>query len=201
MKHIVSIIFIISLFLCKAQSIIKSLDGDGSCPPYDTNCYEKDVNNEFDKFVGTWKYIEGNTELTFKLKKELHYQTSEDSNYMDLLVGEYKYIEDGIEKVNTLTDFDDMSITGYGHNISGSIFVHITPSYCIINSDNQEIKIKVSLTDPDDFNITGNVILRYVNEEGVEKLQVCIQDNSVLADDENANIAIPDGYYELEKQN
>lgn len=189
-----------SLFSCKAQSIIKSLDGDGSCPPYDTNCYEKDVNNEFGKYVGTWKYIEGDTELIFKLKKEIHYRISEDSNYTDLLVGEYRYVENGIEKVNTLTDFDSTDITGYDHTIAGGVFTHIMPSYCIINSNNQEIKIEVSLTDTDDFNITGNVILRYINEDGVEKLQICIQDNSVLADDENANIAIPDGYYELEKQ-
>jgi len=194
------IILIMSLFSCKAQTIIKSLDGEGSCPPYDTNCYEKDINNEFEKYVGTWKYINGNTELTFKLKKEIHYQIYEDRSFQDLLVGEYKYIENGIEKVNTLDDFDDTSITGYDHTISGGVFTHITPSYCLINSDNQEIKIEVSLTDPDDFNITGNVILRYVNEGGVEKLQICIQDNSVLADDENANIAIPDGFYELIKQ-
>lgn len=200
MKNIVSIILIMSLFSCKAQSIIKSLDGDGSCPPYDTNCYEKDINNEFGKYVGTWKYIEGNTELTFKLKKEIQYQIYEDRSFQDLLVGEYKYVENGVEKVNTLADFDDDNITGYDHNISGGVFTHIAPSYCIINSDNQEIKIEVSLNDPNDFNITGNVILRYVNEDGVEKLQICIQDNSVLADDENANIAIPDGYYELEKQ-
>jgi hypothetical protein len=189
-----------SLLSCKAQSIIKSLDGDGSCPPYDTNCYEKDVNNEFGKFVGTWKYINGNTELTFKLKKEILYQIYEDRSFQDLLVGEYQYIENGVVKVNTLSDFNDTNIKGYDHNISGGVFTHITPNYCIINSDNQEVKIKVSLSDPNNFDITGNVILRYVNEDGIEKLQICVQDNSVLADDENANIAIPDGYYQLIKQ-
>jgi len=199
MKHIVSIILIISFFSCKAQSVIVPI-GSGEDFQKSPDYYVKDVNNEFNKFVGTWKYIDGNTELTFKLKKELHYQADTDYNFVDLLVGEYKYVENGVEKVNTLVDFDDDSITGYDHNISGGTFTHIAPSSCLISSDNNEIKIEVSLDDPNDFNITGNVILRYVNENGVEKIQVCIQDNSVLADDENANIAIPDGFYELIKQ-
>ena len=199
MKHIVSIILIISFFSCKAQSVIEPI-GSGEDFQKTPDYYVKDVNNEFNKFIGTWKFIDGNTELIFKLKKEIQYQTSEDSNYMDLLVGEYKYVENGEEKVNTLDNFDDSNITGYDHNISGRVFTHIAPSSCLISSDNNEIKIEVSLTDPDDFNITGNVILRYVNENGVEKLQICIQDNSVLADNENANIAIPDGFYELIKQ-
>jgi len=33
--------------------------GDTSCPPYDNNCYEKDVNDEFEKFVAEWKYENG----------------------------------------------------------------------------------------------------------------------------------------------
>ncbi len=76
MKQILNILFILSILSCKAQSLIKSLDGDGPCPAYDANCYEKDVNDEFEKFTGTWKYQNGATEITFKLKKELHYQIS-----------------------------------------------------------------------------------------------------------------------------
>lgn len=185
---------------CKAQSVIKSLEGDGSCPPYDTNCYEKDVNNEFDKFEGEWKYQNGNSELTFKLKKEEQYQSSSNSNYEDLLVGEYQYIEDGTEIVNTLSDFDDNAISGYDHNISGGVFVYRNITECIDNSNPNEIKVELMIADPINDFIEGRVILRHVNDNGIEKLQVCIYDYTTLADDVNARIPIPDGYYELIKQ-
>jgi hypothetical protein len=91
-KHIILLDSFFILLSCKAQTVIKSIEGDGSCPLYDTNCYEKDVNNEFGKYVGTWTYTNGDTELIFKLKKEEHYQISTNSSYTDMLVGEYKYI-------------------------------------------------------------------------------------------------------------
>ncbi len=200
MKQILNILFILSILSCKAQSLIKSLDGDGSCPPYDANCYEKDVNNEFEKFTGTWKYQNGAAEITFKLKKELHYQISSNSNYMDLLVGEYRYIENGVVIVNTLSDFDNAAITGYEHKIKGGVFVHTTPSYCLVNSQIQDIKIELMIAAPNDFKTRGNIILHYVNDNGVEKLQVCVRDDSVLADDPDARIDIPDGYYVFVKQ-
>jgi len=200
MKNIITLLAIVCLFSCRAQSIIKSLDGDGSCPPYNNNCYEKDVNNEFQKYSGEWKYQNGNTSVTFKLKKEEHYQISDDSNFMDLLVGEYQYIENGIEKVNTLTDFDSVSISGYDHNISGGVFTHNVPNMCIDNSESQEIKIELDIVDPSNFKIEGRLILRYVNDNGIEKLEVCIYDYTTLVNDENARIEIPDGYYEFVKQ-
>lgn len=200
MKNIVIVILMITALSCKAQSVIKSLDGDGSCPSNDSNCYEKDVNNEFDKFVGAWKYQNGNTSLTFKLKKELHYQTSNNANYEDLLVGEYQYIENGIEKANTLSDFNNIAVSGYQHKIAGGIFLHRLPYYCADNSLPQEIKIELFIEDPNDSFIEGIVILRYVIDNGTEKLEVCIHDTSTLAEDPNAHLLIPNGYYEMIKQ-
>ncbi|BAO75848.1 hypothetical protein WPG_1618 [Winogradskyella sp. PG-2] len=164
------------------------------------DCYEKDVNNEFDKFVGEWKYLSGNTEINFKLKKEEHYRISNETNYEDLLVGEYQYIKNGIEKINTLSDFDNSAISGYEHNISGGVFVYRTITECIDNSSSQEIKIELMISNPIDNLIEGRIILRYVNEDNIEKLQVCIYDYTTLADDANARIDIPDGYYEFLKQ-
>jgi Family of unknown function (DUF6705) len=200
MKNALKIIIILSFISCKAQTVIKSLEGDGSCPPYDNNCYEKDVNNEFGKYVGTWTYTNGDTELIFKFKKEEHYQISTNSSYTDMLVGEYKYIENGIQKVNTLSDFDSTTLSGYDHSISGGVFVHRLPDSCIDNSDPTEIKIELFIESPEDDFIEGRLILRYVNDNGVEKIQVCVYDYTTLADDVNARIEVPDGYYEMIKQ-
>ena len=88
MKPLVNIALLITLFSCKAQTIIVPL-GSTENLEHSINYYEKDVNNEFGKFEGTWKYQNGNTQIIFKLKKETHYQISSDSDYEDLLVGEY----------------------------------------------------------------------------------------------------------------
>ncbi|WP_369998504.1 DUF6705 family protein [Winogradskyella sp.] len=143
-KHIL-ILSILMTLSCKAQSVIVPI-GSGEDFEKTPNYYKKDVNNEFDKFEGTWKYQNGNNEVTFKLKKEEHYQTSSESNYMDLLVGEYQYKEDGTEIVNTLSDFDDNSISGYEHNISGGVFVYRNITECIDNSNPNEIKIELMIT-------------------------------------------------------
>jgi len=200
MKKIISVFLItFALLSCKAQSVIKPLDGV-PCPSNDSNCYDKDVNNEFDKFVGTWKYTNGTNEIIFKLKKEEHYQTSPNSNYQDLLVGEYQYKSNGITVVNTLDSFDNPFISGFSHNISGGSFKHRLPNHCIDNSDVSEIKIWLFINHPTENDTEGRVILRYLSDNGVEKLQACIYDDSALSNDVDARIDISDGYYEFIKQ-
>lgn len=198
MKIYIILLAIITSYSCKAQSIIVPI-GSGEDIEHNPEYYKKDVNNELEKFEGTWKYLSGDSEITFKLKKEEHY-LSPSNYYKDLLVGEYQYIENDLEKVNTLSNFNNVSVSGYNHKISGSVFLHQLPNYCIDNSDIQEIKIELIIQQPNEDFVEGRIILRYVNEDGVEKLQVCIYDYTTLAEDTNARIDIPDGYYEFVKQ-
>ena len=199
MKNLIFIpLLMLSILSCKAQNIIVPI-GSGQNLELNSDYYKKDVNNEFGKFTGTWKYENGNTEITLKLKKEEHYQLK-NYNYEDLLVGEYQYIENGVEKVNTLADFDDTTITGYTHKISGGTFMHNLPTYyCEDNSEPAEIKINVSIDHPTDNDVNGQLILRYINDNGVEKLEVCIYDQTTLGDG-NERTLIPNGQYTLVKQ-
>lgn len=184
---------IISLLSCKAQSIIVPI-GSGENIEHNQNYYEKDINNEYAKFDGEWVYQNGTTEITLKLKKEEHYLSP--SNYFtDMLVGEYQFIENGIEKVNTLADFDNPSLSGYDHTISGGVFVHQLPQYCVDNSALSELKIELMIENPNDDDIEGRLILRYVNDNGIEKLEVCLYDYTTLAENANAKFDIPDCYY------
>ena len=174
MKNSIIILIIITTLSCKAQSIIKPM-GSGDFCSDNPDCYEKDINNEFGKFAGTWKYQNKNNEITLKLKKEEHVQISNDSEFEDLLVGEYQYIANGVEKANTLADFNNVNISGYSHKITGGSFIHRLPSYyCIDNSDPAEIKVNVFIKHPVDRNVDGQLILRYVNDNGTEKLEACI---------------------------
>ena len=198
MKNTIIILLILTTLSCKAQSIIIP-KGSGQDYELTPDYYLKDVNNEFGKFVGTWKYTSGATELTFKLKKEELYQLK-NYNYEDLLVGEYQYIENGIEKVNTLSDFDNTDISGYSHKITGGTFMHrLPPYYCTDNSDPAEIKIGLFLKHPTNSDVDGQLVLRYVNDNGTEKLEVCVYDQTTLGDG-NERTLIPNGQYVLVKQ-
>lgn len=198
MKNYIIILAVATVFSCKAQSIIVPM-GSGETYENNPNYYLKDVDNDLDKFEGTWKYQNGDSEITFKLKKETHYQTSNDSNFRDLLVGEYEFIENGTVKANTLQSFDNTAISGYLHKISGGVFVHSIANDCLDNSDISEIKIRLTISDPNEEFVEGRLFLRYINDNGTEKLQVCIYDATTLADDVDARIDIPDGYYEFNK--
>ena len=199
MKYILTIVAILFLFSCKAQSIIKSLDSGELCGNT-SNCYRKDIDNIFNKFEGTWKYQNGNTSITFKLEKEERYQTSPSSEYEDLLVGEYQYIENGVEKANTLSDFDNTSIKGYNHKISGGTYTNTLPNHCIDNSEKTEIKVQVFIDHPNEEFTQGHAILRHISVNGVQKLEACIYDYSTFAPNQTDRIDIPDGFYVFVKQ-
>nr|WP_120200211.1 DUF6705 family protein [Ichthyenterobacterium magnum] len=68
MKHITIIIIALLLTLsCKAQSPIVALDE--SLNNKSNGTYFKDLNNELNKFMGTWVYTDGNNSLTITLQK------------------------------------------------------------------------------------------------------------------------------------
>ena len=201
MKKILSILTIVSVFSCKAQSIIKNLDGsDGTCHAFDSNCYEKDIDNRFGKFVGQWKYQNGTTQIVIKLEKEIKYRVANNANYEDLLVGEYQYIENGVEKVNTLSSLTNPSISGYNHNVTSVIIHYNVPFYCAMSSPKSEIKLELNLTSPINNFIEGTLIVRYFQDNGLEKLEVCINDSTTLSGNVNDRIEIPDGLYVFIKQ-
>lgn len=200
MKAILTLITLIFVSIsCKSQSIVVPIE-NGYEYSNNPNYYIKDVNNEFDKFEGTWKFYDGNREIILKLRKEIQYQLSDEHCYEDLLVGEYKYVINNIIVVNTLNYFNSPLIEGYGHNISGGSFLYRLPDYCIDNSQPSEIKISLFISDPNDDDLLGSLILRYLIDNGTEKIQACFYDESTLSFDSNDSIAIPDGYYEFIKQ-
>lgn len=102
MKHIIIFLSVSLVLNCKAQSPIISYNSSN----IPKNAYCKDLNNDLDKFTGTWKYENGNTELVITIVK--NEQIDLDSYYTDELAGNYKYIENGVEIVNTLlNNFND----------------------------------------------------------------------------------------------
>ncbi|MGG5485649.1 DUF6705 family protein [Gaetbulibacter sp. PBL-D1] len=116
MKCIV-IVIIFSFLNCKAQSPIIALEtwkGEEQA-----NAYYKDINNVLDTFVGTWIYTNDNTSFKIVLRKKPMYFNN--VCYEDIIVGEYQFIENGVEKVNTLTNLNDTSIGAYDHHLGGNL--------------------------------------------------------------------------------
>jgi len=178
------IIFTITLglifFNCKAQSPILNMeDTNVTKSKAPDNSYYKDVNNVLNNYEGTWLYTDGNTSLKIILVKSTLYFNGK--FYEDLLIGGYQYIENGIEKINTLSDANDPSI-GRGASIKGNNIYndceYLPVDDCIENEKNLHISIK-DVTSSGHFgalrifkrNINGqealkiNIIMNYYGDE------------------------------------
>ncbi|RZJ75327.1 MAG: hypothetical protein EOO45_05935 [Flavobacterium sp.] len=125
LNKLVYILFLLSAFQMNAQTPILSL--------YDNDlgdvhgAYYKDINNKLDEFIGTWIYSKGNTSLTITLQKKLmqHTVSGNLDFYEDIIIGEYKYIENGVTKVNTLSQLQ-LNLEPDAHSIVGNSMIGTT---------------------------------------------------------------------------
>lgn len=216
MKNIYLIFSIIFFASCKAQILdaydVNILSGDIN------GAYYKDLTNFRDQFVGTWVYSQGNTSLTIQLQKRdnLFNDNGFKTFYEDIMVGEYRYIENGIEKINTLSNIN----INYGntfenntkHNLLGDMFLLFPYNFpscseCLSN----EKRMVFDYTEPnyDAKGVAnGYMVVRYFVENGVEKIKIVFYtENQVLFVDSNDNpidnpepYKIPFGEYVLVKQ-
>lgn len=74
------------------------------------------LNPNLDKFIGTWKWVSGTSELTIQLKK-VNY-LSFDNIREDVLMGVHTYVENGVIIENYIYDFPNI-----GQGNKGTIFV------------------------------------------------------------------------------
>ncbi|UFH33898.1 hypothetical protein LNP04_09435 [Chryseobacterium sp. C-71] len=110
MKNILILIIFISALSCKAQSTI--IDIVNECNDNNHNytngsVYLKDISNVYQPFIGTWKWTEGNREMTLVLIKQTKHNyndTGNDNYYEDRLVGYYIYKENGVTLIDTSND-------------------------------------------------------------------------------------------------
>lgn len=200
MRKIVLVLLTFCIFNCKAQ-VSALFEGDDVYTP-NSGLYYKDVDNDFDKFVGTWKWIDNSNSWTVVLKKILQIDDGDGYTY-DALYGEYQYIENGIEKVNTLANINDSNIHPLSHKISNPLIIanHHLPQ--CLDCEVNERRISITIEHPNFSQITGELIMRYRNEGGVEKIYLNILDGQgkfTLNEGDPTNIDIPLGEYVLIKQ-
>ncbi|NRR93337.1 hypothetical protein HSX10_17320 [Winogradskyella undariae] len=134
MKQLITLAFTIVLYSYgSAQTVIdlsqESFDGDTENGTY----YHKDINNYMQPYVGTWQYIDGNTEFRIILTKvEMFHVILPEANidyYKDGLTIQYQKYENNILTYNSIIDSHpsgiiqefgilDMTFTDYQRNDS-----------------------------------------------------------------------------------
>ena len=155
-----------------AQTPVKSLYED---PTDIWGAYYKDTYNDLDRYVGTWKYINGSTSLTITLQKRTmqHYEDDYNNYYEDLLIGEYKYIENGVEKINTLPQLSANLPSSYSYNIVGNIIIGPQSQYCH-GCGPMDRKVLLGFIDPnrDIMGFEPEMIFQRADAGSVQKLKL-----------------------------
>lgn len=190
---------------CKAQSPVLPLYNNAEYAEID-GAYYKDINNDFDSFIGTWEFINGNTSFRIVLQKRVS-AFIENDYYADIVVGEWRYIENGIVIVDNLANTSDDDNGIFMHSIVGNTILNKNSvpqcPECGIN----ERRLNLMMYDPTRANIeglAGEVILRVFYESGVAKLKFRLwQTGNITYIDGNppqfTSLSIPWGEYILTK--
>lgn len=198
MKTIILIIAVLMTFSCKAQTTILTLE-EKNIPDDLTGVYFKDLNNELNKFAGTWKYQNGSTSLTITLVKK---QVYNGEWYGDELLGEYDYVDNGTEVVNYLPRLTDASVNDQQHTIDGNKVVY--PDYSPECNDCQpgEKRFVLKFVDRDRRYLRNQILVQYINDNGIEKLKITLDasESIIISQGAAAQPRVPYDEYILIKQ-
>ncbi len=188
---------------CKAQTIISLHTSNQYGKP---GYYYKDLGNDLNNFEGTWVYTNGTTSLTLQLqKKEKVYSGTNSNYYYDTIIGEYKYIENGIEKINTLSNLNQNYEDAFRYNIVEFSFSKFGDRTCYPNCEPGNLMIKTSYREPNCKTLSGTIRMRYYTEAGQEKLNISFFISGYVPslygnEVECLNFITPVGEYTLIKQ-
>ena len=200
MKNFITIILITLINInCKAQNINNTTNTDYTNLP--NGCYLRDINNYLTPYVGEWKYTNGNTFILIKIRKIINYNNG--TYKEDMLIGEYQYVENGIEKINTLANFNTNFPDQYFHDINGNMLTdNIKPQKCI--DCGSFPRVKLTYSDPVK-QVAGTITIGIYD---VESIKVNFETSSLTyfdvpggyIDTQEVGITIPNGWYIFEKQ-
>ena len=184
--------------LCTAQSPILPFDeiGDGTV----VGAYYKDLDNEFSKFTGTWKFENpsSNTSFTITFQKKESLYNPVFNYYEDALVGEYKYVENGVEIINTLNNLNTNHTGQFYYNIAGAMILDQYNS----TAGNRK-KVSCNFNDPEREYILISIIVEYISPQGSQPAQLKVKwmgDLSAIEEGQPDHIRVPTVEYILVKQ-
>lgn len=212
MKNIINITILIFSFLsCKAQQPIIPLY-NGIEYGDTANAYYKDTFNDFNKFVGTWKYVNGNEVLKVSFRENnmgLYNEPGDIPFYEDDIYGDYQYINSsGSQLINSLSQIDNSTLDVVDHLIYGNFFVG--PNYLPVcdNCQNRDRRVLLNFKDPGREYLNYRIIIRHVmspfldnNGNQIETIELQLTDRmSIIPLGASSESRIPYGKYTLIKQ-
>ena len=161
-----SILFFAAITSFAQNPVINILNDDGERI---SGTYYKDIDSLLNPYEGTWLYENGNTSLKIILKKILS-----DNNYFleDMIIGEYQYIENGIEKVNTLSEIDIVYPNQIKHHLKGNTLIKKTSRPVCTDCATNEKRLRLGITEPDSF---GTVLIRIIEVNGQQAIKIMIR--------------------------
>ncbi|MGQ2984218.1 DUF6705 family protein [Flavobacterium sp.] len=192
MKIIFIIVVLVFGVVCKAQTTQPLLDVIGN----ESGIYYKDTHNDFDKFVGTWRYQSGNIIFEIKLQKKVMLHSTESNSYSDMLIGEYRYLDNnGIEVLNTYSNLQ-LNLGPYKNNIAGK---YIRDK----NKPVVERRFQLYFKDPQRSYLNREIIVKYIPSQGStpEKIEIEFKGDTSIVPDENSptELRVPEQNYTLTK--
>ncbi|WP_268845939.1 DUF6705 family protein [Flavobacterium aestivum] len=153
-------VFFILINSCMAQSPVLDI----TTPKKDfigvKGAYYKDTKNVLNGYDGTYLYTNGTTSFKIKLQKNI--MTSRNGQfYEDLIAGEYQLIENGVEKVNTLSQ---LTPTSNSNHIRGERVLTGTTLGCD-DCRADEKRLRLGFRDTTPHNI-GEIDIRKTTVDG-----------------------------------
>ncbi|AXT18959.1 hypothetical protein D7030_15015 [Flavobacteriaceae bacterium AU392] len=192
MKNLILLLITIASLSCKAQSPVYGISERVKLSP---NSYNKDIDNDLNKFEGTWVYQIGSTKFTIVLEKLI--QDFNGDWYEDVLVGNYKYVDNGSPVLDYLPESINNKHYVWGNTVKVKEGLPICND-CPLN----ERRIELEIQDTERSYLTSRIILRYVNDNGVEKIQAHLYPygRRIIPQGGYTNTRVPYGDYVLTKQ-
>jgi hypothetical protein len=200
MKSLKTLAIILFFGGCKAQTPILDISESGTGLP--NGYYLKDTYDLLNQFEGIYQYTNGSTILKIVLVKKI--QQYNGKYYEDLIIGEYQYIENGIEKVNTLSELNTVYSNQRVHKIDsnflvGNSFKLLPCTSCLTN----EKRLYASIMDTISKRY-ADLIMRRTTEGGQEVMKIVITNPSggayLESEGPGPNFSLPLGELTLIKQ-
>jgi hypothetical protein len=180
---------------------------------FEQNAYYKDIDNIHDQHEGTWLYTNGNTSLkiTFVKKTMKYYQGNFSGYYCDFLVGEYQYIENGVEKINTLSNLLIDHFDALDYNLCSAGLKPKKSYPRCVECLPEEKRLRFHFNEPSRRHLDGlypNFSVRVFTEDNVQKMKIWFvtMSNGIVVDKNTQELSsiskftIPYGEYVLVKQ-
>ncbi|MFT4780527.1 MAG: hypothetical protein ACJAZK_002970 [Psychroserpens sp.] len=141
-------------------------------PDLPEGTHYKDLDNDLNDFVGTWKWQNNDSIVIIKFQKWEDIYDSDYNQYEDYLVGAYKFTVNGTIIEDNLSQLNDNSIFILDHYIAGNTILHKGQYPKCENCDDNQRQVFVYFTDPQREYLNSAMVLRYKVEGGIEKMEV-----------------------------